>query len=274
MSHLNLITFLNIYAKKPKRYLAKQYCDVKLFGSAHKYPNVNETILDKYTPFRRLSRKKCSLSDTEYFITKFEKESSNEIPKMWNNMSIKDKVDFIVKNRYEKLVSNKIMNDIKNSKVENSFILSTDGKIKYYGTNNSSTHCPVPTDLAKDSVVIHNHPKQFVGNNVWTYSELEQVNQPFRPFSSSDIVNNIVRGSKKAYVVDSFGGKYEFIPKLSNRNSQNLFFLKSDLDDITCTAFSKSKNISEAFKNMYIGFVERIKQDGHGFTILNFFEYR
>lgn len=101
---------------------------------------------------------------------------------------------------------------------------------------------------------------------------MAQVNQPFKPFSSADIVNNIARGSKKAYVVDSFGGKYEFIPNYSNKNFQGLFFLKSDLDDITHSAFAKSKNISEAFKNMYNGFIERIKQDGHSFKFLNLFE--
>lgn len=272
MVQLNLTTFLNSYSRKPNNYLLKQFNDIKLFGSARKFPNISDDILDKYTPYRRLSNKPSELSDNKYFIDKFEKDATNELPKMWNKMTDSQKVDFIVKNRYEKLVSNKIMNDIKNSKVENSFILSTDGKIKYYGTNNSSTHCPVPSDLARDSVVIHNHPKQFIDNSFWSYSDLAQVNQPFKPFSSADIVNNIARGSKKAYVVDSFGGKYEFIPNYANRNSQGLFFLKSDLEDITHSAFAKSKNISEAFKNMYNGFIQRIKQDGHSFKFLNLFE--
>lgn len=172
MVQLNLTTFFNSYSRKPNNYLLKQFNDIKLFDFARKFPNISDDILDKYTPYRRLSNKPSALSDNKYFIYKFEKDATNELPKMWNKMTDIQKVDFIVKNRYEKLVSNKIMNDIKNSKVENSFILSTDGKIKYYGTNNSSTHCPVPPDLAKDSVVIHNHPKQFIDNSFWSYSDL------------------------------------------------------------------------------------------------------
>lgn len=148
MVQLNLTTFFNSYLRKPNNYLLKQFNDIKLFDFARKFPNVSDNILDKYTPYRRLSNKPSALSDNKYFIDKFEKDATNELPKIWHKMTDSQKVDFIVKNRYEKLVSNKIMNDIKNSKVENSFILSTDGKIKYYGTSNSSTHCPVPSDLA------------------------------------------------------------------------------------------------------------------------------
>ena len=93
--------------------IEKQAKNIECFGKARQYPNVKAEVLEKYTPFRRLSKKPCTLSDSEYFIDKFEKECRGEIPKLWGDMSNEQKVDFIVKNRYEKLVSNKIMNSIK-----------------------------------------------------------------------------------------------------------------------------------------------------------------
>ena len=156
--------FSKVFYSKPKNFIAKQYKDVQKYGVSRDFPDVSHEILEKYTPFRRISKKKCSLSDSDYFIKRFEKEFAIEKPKQWTEMSVLDKVDFIVKHRYEKLVSNKIMNDITNSRVENSFILSTDGKIKFAGTYNSSTHCPMPSDLSKDSICLHNHPIQFVEN--------------------------------------------------------------------------------------------------------------
>lgn len=102
-----------ILSVKPAKYASRQLDDVFKFGRTRQYPNVSEEILDKYTPFRRLSKKKCTLSDSAYFINKFEKESPLEIPKIWAQMSDADKIDFIVKNRYEKLLSYRIMNDIK-----------------------------------------------------------------------------------------------------------------------------------------------------------------
>ena len=277
---LKLITFKEfstLFSGKSIKYLTKQYDDIQRFGTARQYPNVADDILNKYTPFRRLSKKKCSLSEPNYFIKKFESESANEIPSLWSKMSEENKVDFIVKNRYEKLVSNRIMNDIKNSRVEQSFILSTDGKIKYSGTYNSSRHCPVPPDLAKDSVCIHNHPIQFVQNNTWTYADLPQVNANSRPFSVPDLVNGIARQEKKAYVVDSKGIKFQFIPNYRNVNGLGKGFyiqgLYDDLNQIAANAFDGSRSIEKAFSLHYTNTAKRIKQDGHDFKILNFFNF-
>lgn len=269
--------FSKMFAGKPVKYLAKQYDDIQRFGAARQYPNVSEDVLNMYTPMRRLSKKPCTLSDPELAITKFEAECSNEIPVLWSTMSKEAKVDFIVKNRYEKLVSNRIMNDIKNSRVEKSFILSTDGKIKYAGTCNSSTHCLVPPELAKDSVCIHSHPVQFVQNNTWTYADLPQVNANSRPFSASDLVNGIARREKKAYVVDAKGIKYQFIPNYKNVDRLGKDFytqsLYDDLCDIRVNAFNGTRSIEEAFSMNYTNGVKRLKQDGHDFRILNFWGF-
>ena len=258
---------------KPVKYANKQLDDVLKYGKAKQYSNVSDEILEKYTPFRRLSKKRCTLSDNDYFIQKFEKEYSLEIPELWGKMSDAKKIDFIVKNRYERLLSNKIMNSIKDCGAEQSFILSTDGKIKYYGTLNSSKHCPVPRDLAKNSVKIHNHPIQFTKcDGYWGYDDLAQVNANSRPFSYSDIINSISDGAKKAYVVDSKGIKFQFIPNKKTSNFA-LECLRDDLGYIQQRAFTGNRSIEEAFRKNYIETAKRIKQDGHDFRILNFWDF-
>lgn len=264
-----------ILSAKPAKYASRQLDDVLKFGKTRQYPNVSEEILDKYAPYRRLSKKKCTLSDGAYFINKFEKESPLEIPKMWEQMSDADKVDFIVKNRYEKLLSYRIMNDIKNSKVEKSFILSTDGKIKYYGTENSSRHCSAPLDLRKDSIHIHNHPVQFTKcDGFYEYSDLPQVNANSRPFSISDIINSISGGVRKSYVVDSKGIQFQLIPKRGKcDNFFNVESLMDDLRHIQYQAFDGTRSVEAAFRKNYIDGIRRIKQDGHDFRILNFWDF-
>ena len=282
MTLLRLKTFSelkNLLPNKPLKYITKQYKDIQTFGSTHQYPNVSEDILEQFTPFRRLSKKTCSLSDSKYFIEKFENECKNELPKLWDKMSDENKVDFIVKNRYEKLVSNKIMNTIKDSRVENSFVLSTDGKIKFHGTNNSSTQVKVPQELLKDSITIHNHPLQFVANNTWSYSDLPIVNSINKPFSSADYVIDIANRTKKSYVVDHLGRKYEFIPKqdIVPEGYENLrpfvaMNLEDALDEITHKALSTTDSLKKGLMNAYQGYINKIKQDGHSFKILNLFE--
>ena len=269
--------FSKLFKGKSLKYLTKQYDDIQRFGTSRQYPNVSDEILNKYVPDRRLSKKPCSLRHPAIAISKFEQDSANELPSLWATMSEKAKVDFIVKNRYEKFVSNRIMNDIKNSRVEKSFILSTDGKIKYAGTLNSSTHCKVPPDLAKNSIVIHNHPVQFVQNNTWTYANLPQVNANSRPFSATDLVNAILRGEKKSYVVDAKGIKYQFIPNYKNVDKLGEDFyaqsLYDDLCNIRVNAFNGTRNIKDAFSLNYTDTVKRLKQDEHDFKILNFWEF-
>ena len=263
----------NLLRFKPAKYANRQLSDVLKFGRTRQYPNVNEEILEKYTPFRRLSKKKCTLSDSSYFIQRFEQESPLEIPKMWEKMSEADKVDFIVKNRYERILSNKIMTDIQSSKVEQSFILSTDGKIKYYDTVNSSKICYIDNRLLKDSVHIHNHPIQFINKEgCWEYSDLAQVNANSRPFSEPDIIEAIRSRAKKAYVVDAKSIKFQFIPRQGNSAFETRC-LKEDLIYIFNRAFDGTRPVEEAFRKNYIDFIKRIKQDGHNFKILNFWEF-
>ena len=75
--------FKTVYAsQKSQKFLAKQIRDIEIFGTRHyKDGNVPAEIIEKYTPFRRLSKKTGSLSNSKYFIEKFESENKNEIPK-------------------------------------------------------------------------------------------------------------------------------------------------------------------------------------------------
>ena len=273
MMSLTCRAIKNGLLNKPIGFAKKQLNDILKFGQAREYNTVSEKILEKYTPFRRLSKRKCTLSDNNYFIQKFERESPLEIPPLWESMSEADKVDFIVKNRYERILSYKIMESIKNSRVEESFILSTDGKIKYYGTYNSSTHCPVPSDLAKNSIKIHNHPIQFVKHDgCWEYGDLAEVNSGSRPFSAPDVVHSCLQGAKKAYVVDSKGVKFRFIP---NKGS-SCFEIESLSDDLNCIrdrAFDGTNSVKEAFRKFYVEAIKRVKQYGHDFKILNFEDF-
>ena len=264
--------FKTYYAsQKPQKFLAKQVRDIEIFGTNHyRDGNVPAEIIEKYTPFRRLSKKKCTLSAPEYFIEKFEKENKSEIPILWKKMSEAQKVDFIVKNRYEKLVSNKIMNDISKSRVEESFGLTTDGQIRYYGNLHSSRHCPSPED--KNLISIHNHPFQF--GNDYSIKEYSTINRGFHPFSQNDILHSIRR--PKAYVVDMNGNKYCFVPdkKLQNPFKVDDYIneLAVDLDEITSKNINKYANISDAIKYSRVGYINRIKQDGHDIKQLNLFD--
>lgn len=264
--------FKTVYAsQKPQKFLAKQVRDIEVFGTRHyKDGNVPAEIIEKYTPFRRLSKKTCTLSDSKYFIEKFENDNKNEIPKLWSKMSEGQKVDFIVKNRYEKLVSNKIMNNISKSRVEEAFGLTTDGQIRYYGNYHSSRHCPGAEN--SNLISIHNHPIQFGID--YTKEEYKAINQSFHPFSQNDILHSIKR--PKAYVVDMNRNKYSLIP---NKKLQNPYTLDDyinelsvDLTNITSKNINKHSNISDAIKYSRLGYISRIKQDGHEIKQINLFD--
>ena len=266
--------FKTIYnSEKPKKFLAKQMNDIKIFGARHyRDGNVPAEMIEKYTPFRRLSKKPCTLSDNRYFIEKFERENGVELPKLWSKMSEEQKIDFIVKNRYEKLVSNKIMNDIYKSRIEESFGITTDGQIRHYGTFNSSRCCPSAED--KNLISIHNHPLQF--GSEYPQAEYALINKGFHPFSSGDILNSIKR--PKAYVVDMNANKYSLIP---NKEIQNPYTvdeyvdnLSIDLINITLKNKHSYPKISEAIKNARLDYIKRLKEDCHTIQHLNLFDLK
>lgn len=272
-SIMSLVSYFKTFygSTKPIKFLEKQSKDIKIFGKMHyRDNNVSPETIEKFTPFRRLSKKKCQLSDPKYFIERFEKENINEIPNRWHKMRDEEKVDFIVKNRYEKLVSNKIMNNIKDSRIEEAFGITTDGQIRYHSTCYSSRHCPNAND--KNLISIHNHPKQF--GSAYSSTEYARINKDFHPFSQSDIINSIKR--PKSYVVDMHGNKYCLIPnkKLQNTYTVDDYIkdLSEDLSNITRTNLNKYSTISDAIKYSRLDYIKRIKLDNHYFKNLNLFD--
>ena len=71
--------------------MARQSEDIAKFGekTVTRTSDVKEEVLAVFTPFRRLSKKPCVLSDNKYFIDKFEKTTQIDLPKqdMWESLS-------------------------------------------------------------------------------------------------------------------------------------------------------------------------------------------
>lgn len=234
------------------KYLARQAKCIKLFGEKTvERQGVTKEILDDIQPFRRLSKKKGSLSDPEYFIKHFEKETGSRfLPENWSSLSVEDKVDYIVKDRYQKLVSNKIMGKIKDKPEEHLFKLNKDGDIAYY-SKGSQGFCGGEDELkVADAISIHNHP----GYMKTEYSEDEvkyiQKHFPERlkgvtPFSDSDIAESLRNREKAAYVIDSQGHKFLYKRRQDihdiKENTKNGIKMELEIDDLGKEAFPDSE---------------------------------
>ena len=75
----------------------------------------------------------------------------------------------------------------------------------------------------------------------------------------------------------SKGIKFQFIPNYKNVDklganfyTQNLY---DDLSNIQANAFNGTRSIEDAFSMNYTNGVKRLKQDGHDYRILNFWEF-
>ena len=94
-------------------YSQRQATDIAKYGEKQiERIGVTDEILQKFTPHRRLSNKPCTLKnpkDYKYYISKYEKEMGEEyLPKDWVSLNDAQKYDFIVKDRYSRLVSKKL----------------------------------------------------------------------------------------------------------------------------------------------------------------------
>ena len=208
-----VLAFLKDYANivRSKRFLQKQANDIKTFGENNvRRKNVSDELLDAFTPYRRASQKKCTLSDSKYFITKYEQETGNEyLPLNWSNLTEEEKIDFIVKDRYSKLVSHKIMNKIHREKDEHLFSLDSEGNIVFYKKGNDS-HCSgfVP----ENGTSVHNHTgfqMQVLQNDELDYvMQREPKLMGSIAFSGEDIKESFVSGERRAFVVDAMNNRF------------------------------------------------------------------
>ena len=203
---------------KPKsaKFLSKQARDIEVFGErAVNRESVSEDIVEAFTPFRRLSNKNCTLSDPKYFITKFEREAGHDLlPSNWQTLSETEKVNYVVNERYSRLVANKIMNNIKEEPIEHLFELDKSGNIIRY-QNGSQSHCS-GSSIAKGTITVHNHPGFIKGENSCFDSMEIQYLQKHHPqlleceipHGGEDISSFFNNQEYRAYVVDSQGHKF------------------------------------------------------------------
>lgn len=208
---------MNILAttiQKSVKFLSKQADDIARYGKNNvERVNVTDEMLNTFTPFRRLSQKPCTLSDPKHFIAKFEGEMGQDfLPLNWSKLSEAQKVDYIVRDRYSKLVSHKIMNEIKHEPIEHGFALNPKGDIVHYSGGNT-THCSIR--VPENGISIHNHP----GSTQILDSDEIELLQKYRPASlhavpqgGEDLMEGFKLGERAGYVVDSLGNKFVVEP--------------------------------------------------------------
>jgi hypothetical protein len=205
----------NTLVIKGAKFLTKQAGDITKYGMKKvSRSNVSEEMLNCFTPFRRTSQKPCSLSDPAYYISKFEAAQGKDyLPMNWSKMTEAQKTDYIVKDRYSKLVANKIMNKIKSEPMEHGFALNPDGDIVYYSAGDS-THCTI--SVPEKGISIHNHPGSF--SSLLDEAEIELIRK-YKPTSltsvphgGEDLMHSFVEGERASYVVDSLGNKFVVEP--------------------------------------------------------------
>ena len=190
---------------------------------------VTDEMIDKITPFRRTTTKPCSLSEPKYFISDFEKKNAADFrPDNWEKMSDEEKVDYIVKDRYSKLISQKIMRNIKDEPVEHLYSLDNHGDLLTYDLGNKGEVNAINmTNAIKDgkipNVSVHNHPLK-ENPEVFDYiekTEPKALKNMGSVFSRSDMKSNVYLGIK-AYVVDSLGNKFHYEPNNSKKGLINV----------------------------------------------------
>jgi hypothetical protein len=205
----------NSFVIKGAKFLTKQAGDITKYGMKQvSKSNVSEEILNCFTPFRRISQKPCNLSDPIYYISKFETAQGKDyLPINWSKMTEAQKTDYIVKDRYSKLVANKIMNKIKLEPTEHGFALNPDGNIVHYSAGDT-THCSISTP--ENGISIHNHPGSF--SSLLDEDEIELIRK-YKPTSltsvphgGEDLTNIFTEGERASYVVDSLGNKFVVEP--------------------------------------------------------------
>lgn len=236
---------------KGAKYFAKQTKDIVKFGEKRiARQGVTDQMLDTLTPFRRLSAKPTTLSDPKYFIKKFETETGeNFLPLNWTNLSEAEKVDFIVKDRYSKLVSHKIMGNIKSDKVEHFYSLDAEGNVVFYKKGNQ-THCSGEVPI--DGTTIHNHPG--LQRRYLDMDEIESVKKHKPELLGSiahggeDIKSAFVSGERRSYVVDAMDNRFLLEVPKDIRTSNPLDKLSASVrpmnyinkgDNVTLLTFNK-----------------------------------
>lgn len=215
------LAMLGKIISKSNKFLSKQSQNIAKYGetSVQRGTGVTNEILDYFTPFRRLSRKPCSLSDPKYAINKFEQEMGKDfLPPKWNSLTEAEKIDYIVRDRYSKLVSHKIMNKIQHETVEHGFGLDSRGEIVHYSGGNSS-HCNI--QVPENGITIHNHTgfigKALDGDELSFLKKHKPDTLTSVAHGGEDINAAYASGERASYVVDYAGNKFLLEPSTQIR---------------------------------------------------------
>lgn len=232
-----------------QKYFEREKKDIKQYGR-HKCVRygVTDETLEKFTPFRRLSNKPCSMSDPDYYINKFGETTKESLPSLdnWDNLSKEEKGDLIVKSRYRRLVAQRIMNNSIDD-VEHSYSIGENGSIMAYDKGEdehvniknykkaskkaeikrqSRSEQPFAHIIAESPVTaVHNHPsayktfeKDFGQEKLMEYGINQKIEE--HPFSSEDIIGDVNRRTD-SYVIDTNKNKYYFSSRKMNPQVEN-----------------------------------------------------
>ena len=208
---------------KPKTVLSyeqKQAIDIAKYGEKQvERVNVTKNMLQEFTPHRRLSNKPCALKNPkeyEYYISKFEKDIGEEfLPKDWDKLTDAQKYDFIVKDRYSRLVSNKIMKSIQNESIEHAFYLDKNGEIVGHAEGEIGSVFDISMLFKiRPNIHIHNHPNCGINDKcIYDYILTKHPKYKLKsPFSGDDIAIYLKNG-QTGYLIDSTGNIYCYRPK-------------------------------------------------------------
>ena len=261
--------------KNVSKYLLNQKRDIQIYGEkVVERIGVKKEHISAFTPHRRLSQKPGgqNLSDPDWFLKNFEQAAKKDVNLLveWENLSVPEKLDYIVKHRYRKLIANRIFNATKDEKREHHFLLGENGEIISYDKGSafrvSLKNCDKRTELLYDKrneldnkgtefahiqaempvLSIHNHPIEY--NDILfdmepQFREIMETSFNINkksvvdPFSITDIINCCFRQINGA-VVDQNGNRFFFYPVTFNKiKEKNVDKFIKEAKDI-----SKSKN--------------------------------
>ena len=267
------------------RYLRNQQQDIAAYGQkVVDRVGVKKEFIQEFTPNRRLSRKPSgtNMSDPDWFLKEYEsavKQDLNLIVE-WDNLSVEEKLDYIVKFRYRRLVANKIFNKIKNEGKEHHFLLGENGEIIAYDKGNVYSvklkNCDKRFESTYDErkrlddksvrfahiqaelpvLSIHNHPIEYddilfdmepnyrkIMEEAFGISKKSVID----PHSTTDVINCCLRQVNGA-IVDQNGNKFFFYPVTFDKITEE------NLDKF----IKESKNISKSKHKEYRKAIQKL----------------
>lgn len=234
-------------SSKPRQvlsYTQRQTMDIAKYGEKQvERVNVTDEMLQRFTPYRRLSNKPCTLKnpkDYEYYILKFEKATGIEyLPKDWNKLTDAQKYDYIVKDRYSRLVANKIMNNIQHEHAENYFGLTREGDIEEYVLGELDH---VDGVVKNSAITIHNHPTI---TYIYCFADIKPLDTPrakaffdkykishkdYYELPSEGDILTAVKDKSTGYVIDQQGHKFIYGTKSTqNWTERDIMLLEQEM---------------------------------------------